>query len=275
MDIGAAMLADTPEVFDVIVMPNLYGDILSDVAAQIAGSIGLGGSANIGEQIAMFEAIHGSAPNIAGQDIANPSGLLLAAVMMLVHIGQPAVAEGVHNALLCALEDGIHTADIYKAGMSHQKAGTTEFKNAIIDRLGKSPGKLKPVSYPATAPRIRTFWTPQPRTVKKLVGVDVFLDWIDGTPEQLAAVIGNTAPDGLALSMITNRGIKVWPEGAPETFCTDHWRCRFQAPEQSEVDHNQVISLLERVHGAGLDFIKTEHLYTFDGQPGFSLGQGQ
>src|SRR6202040_2742889 len=100
VDIGAAKLADTPEAFDVLVMPNLYGDILSDVAAQIAGSVGLAGSANIGDRCAMFEAIHGSAPRRAGQNLANPSGLLLAAVMMLVHVGLTDVAETVHNAWL-------------------------------------------------------------------------------------------------------------------------------------------------------------------------------
>src|SRR6266851_5406555 len=111
VDIGAAKLADTPNAFDVIVMPNLYGDILSDVAAQIAGSVGLAGSANIGENISMFEAIHGSAPRRAGQNLANPSGLLLGAVMMLVHIGQPDIAAKVHNAWLRTLEDGVHTYD--------------------------------------------------------------------------------------------------------------------------------------------------------------------
>ncbi|HSD72822.1 MAG TPA: NADP-dependent isocitrate dehydrogenase, partial [Thermoanaerobaculia bacterium] len=104
VDIGAAKLADSPETFDVIVLPNLYGDILSDVAAQIAGSVGLAGSANIGERCAMFEAIHGSAPRRAGQNLANPSGLLLGAVMMLVHIGQPDVAEKVHNGWLKTIE---------------------------------------------------------------------------------------------------------------------------------------------------------------------------
>src|SRR5438094_4821170 len=112
VDIGAAKMADTPNAFDVIVMPNLYGDILSDVAAQIAGSVGLAGSANIGENIAMFEAIHGSAPRRAGQNLANPSGLLLGSIMMLVHIGQTNVAERVHNAWLRTIEDGVRTYDI-------------------------------------------------------------------------------------------------------------------------------------------------------------------
>src|SRR6478752_6148201 len=147
VDIGAAKLADTPEAFDVLVMPNLYGDVLSDVAAQIAGSVGLAGSANIGENIAMFEAIHGSAPRRAGQNLANPSGLLLGGVMMLVHIGQPDIAEKVHNAWLRTIEDGIHTYDIFKEGISKEKVGTKEFAQAIVDRMGQKPQTLKAVSY--------------------------------------------------------------------------------------------------------------------------------
>jgi isocitrate dehydrogenase len=139
VDIGAAKMADTPEAFDVIVMPNLYGDILSDVAAQIAGSVGLAGSANVGEQCAMFEAIHGSAPRRAGQNLANPSGLLLGAVLMLVHINMPETAEKVHNAWLRTIEDGIHTYDVFTEGVSTQKVGTKEFAAAVIARLGQKP----------------------------------------------------------------------------------------------------------------------------------------
>lgn len=153
VDIGAAKMADTPEAFDVIVMPNLYGDILSDVAAQIAGSVGLAGSANIGDQCAMFEAIHGSAPRRAGQNVANPSGLLLAAVMLLVHIDQPDVATRVHNAWLRTIEDGIHTYDIFAEGVSKQKVGTKEFADAVIARLGQEPQTLKAVHYIA-APKL-------------------------------------------------------------------------------------------------------------------------
>ena len=138
VDIGAAKLADTPEAFDVVVMPNLYGDVLSDVAAQIAGSVGLAGSANIGANYAMFEAIHGSAPRRAGQNLANPSGLLLGAVQMLVHIDQTDIAERVHNAWLRTLEDGVHTYDIYTEGKSKQKVGTKEFAQAVVARLAKA-----------------------------------------------------------------------------------------------------------------------------------------
>src|ERR687884_2330168 len=146
VDIGAAKLANTPEAFDVIVMPNLYGDILSDVAAQIAGSVGLAGSANVGDLCAMFEAIHGSAPRRAGQNLANPSGLLLGAVLMLVHIDQPDVAERVHNAWLRTIEDGIHTYDIFTEGVSRQKVGTREFAEAVVARLGQGPQQLRAVS---------------------------------------------------------------------------------------------------------------------------------
>src|SRR5215203_5621263 len=147
VDIGAAKLADTPEAFDVLVMPNLYGDVLSDVAAQIAGSVGLAGSANIGEHVSMFEAIHGSAPRRAGQNLANPSGLLLGAVMMLVHVGLTEHAEQVHNAWLRTIEDGIHTYDIYDDKVSKQKVGTKEFADAVIERLGQTPQILKARKY--------------------------------------------------------------------------------------------------------------------------------
>ena len=275
VDIGAAKLADTPGAFDVIVMPNLYGDILSDVAAQIAGSVGLAGSANIGDRVSMFEAIHGSAPRRAGQNVANPSGLLLGGVMMLVHVGQTDAAERVHNAFLRTLEDGIHTYDIYDPNVSKEKVGTAEFADAVIARLGQRPQHLKAVSYAKPAREITTKLAARTPATKRTVGVDVFLNWTEGTPDQLAALLQPVSGDGLALAMITNRGVKVWPGGVPETAITDHWRCRFMAPDGKESSHLQIVSLLGRVDKAGLDFIKTENLCTFDGEPGFSLGQGQ
>ena len=278
VDIGAAKLADTPEAFDVVVLPNLYGDILSDVAAQIAGSVGLAGSANIGDQCAMFEAIHGSAPRRAGQNLANPSGLLLGAVMMLVHIDQPDVATAVHNAWLRTVEDGIHTYDIYVEGVSKQKVGTKEFAEAVIARLGQKPKQLKAVSY-TSAPREiehkKMLANTEPLSVKELVGVDVFLDWHDGNAEQLAGQLEKSNGDGLKLTMITNRGAKVWPNGMPETFTTDHWRCRFMSPTGGTITHTQITSLLKRVDSIGLDFIKIENLYTFNGQVGYSLSAGE
>ncbi len=138
IDIGAAKIADTPEVFDVIVMPNLYGDVVSDIAAQITGSVGLAGSSNIGEECAMFEAIHGSAPMIAGQNIANPSGLLQGAILMLTHIGQTGIAQKIQNAWLKTIEDGVHTFDIFK----EKSKGLISF----IDK-SKSPAEFAQVNF--------------------------------------------------------------------------------------------------------------------------------
>jgi isocitrate dehydrogenase len=279
VDIGAAKLADTPEAFDVIVMPNLYGDILSDVAAQIAGSVGLAGSANIGENIAMFEAIHGSAPRRAGQNLANPSGLLMGAIMMLVHIGQTGIAERVHNAWLRTIEDGIHTYDIYDESMSKQKVGTKEFAQGVVQRLGKKPHTLRAVIYKQNGgPEIfggETIIKERSGTKKELVGVDIFLDWLKGSPDNLGQALGKVAGD-LRLVMISNRGVKVWPGGNSETFCSDHWRCRFMSPiNAATITHAQIIELLGRVANAGFDFIKTENLCNFDGERGYSLDQGE
>jgi isocitrate dehydrogenase len=277
VDIGAAKLADTPETFDVIVMPNLYGDILSDVAAQIAGSVGLAGSANIGDKCAMFEAIHGSAPRRAGQNLANPSGLLLGSVLMLVHIDQPEAAERVHNAWLRTIEDGVHTYDVFTEGISTQKVGTKEFACAVVARLGQKPNRLKPVSYArrqagATAPAPAITAT-DPSVKMDLRGIDVFVYWPSRNPDELAAAMNRISGNEVRLQMIDNRGVKVWPAGRAETFCTDSFRCRFMA--EGRVDMAALIALQGRISGAGIDIAMTETLRSFDGQDGFSLAQGQ
>ena len=276
VDIGAARLADAPGMFDVIVMPNLYGDILSDVAAQIAGSVGLAGSANIGANGAMFEAIHGSAPDLAGKNLANPSGLLLAGAMMLQHIGQGTIAAKVHNAWLATLEAGIHTADIFKAGLSTKLVGTQAFADAVISRLGSVPQQLPPVTYGrAIAMPVPNAKPPARATHKELTGTDVFVHWHGGTAEELAGLVKQAKGSGFHLQVITNRGVKVWPQGQPDTVCTDHWRCRFVLPPCTDGDSGMVSDLLMRLDKAGLPFIKVENLYDFDGERGYSLAQGQ
>jgi isocitrate dehydrogenase len=275
IDIGAAKLADTPEAFDVIVMPNLYGDVLSDVAAQITGSVGLAGSANIGEECAMFEAIHGSAPRRAGQNVANPSGLLQGAIMMLNHIGQSDIAEKVQNAWLTTLEEGIHTYDIYKEGVSKAKVSTYEFAEAIISNLGRTPQHLIPVKYDAEYQMILPKYTRKSPALKELEGVDLFVHWSGENLNELAEKVSKLALSDLKLSMITNRGIKVWPDGFKETFCTDHWRCRFKPVSSSSLEKEQIIEVLKNALNEGVDVIKTENLYRFDGVAAYSLGQGQ
>lgn len=276
IDIGAAKLADSPERFDVIVTGNLYGDIISDIVAQITGSVGIAGSANIGETFAMFEAIHGSAPDIAGKGVANPSGLLLGAVQMLVHIGDHETAEKVHNAWLKTLEDGIHTADIYTQKHSQRKVNTREFTDAVIANLGKLPEKLKAITYSADSKKgIQVKLTPTVRAKKDLVGVDVFLQWNGTNAQELGDKLIQITNAGLKLNMITNRGVMVYPDGYPETFCTDHWRCRFKHSEQVALSYDIVLGLLEKINTEGFEIIKTENLYYFNGEPAFSAGQGQ
>ncbi|MDE0559955.1 NADP-dependent isocitrate dehydrogenase [Algoriphagus sp. NF] len=278
IDIGTALIADRPETFDVVVTLNLYGDIISDVAAQVTGSVGLGGSANVGAEVAMFEAIHGSAPDIAGMGIANPSGLLNGAIMMLVHIGQPDVAEKISNAWMKTLEDGIHTGDIFQEGLSSKKASTKEFADAVIERLGQKPEKMTPAVFgeDATEPMNITL-TKKPKAKKELVGIDVFIDWDEDNrdPNIIGERLRKANADGLQLHLITNRGVKVFPEGLRETFCTDHWRCRFKTADQKVLSHNHILELLTQIKALGFDFIKTEHLYTFDGVRGYSLAQGE
>lgn len=273
VDIGAARVSDTPELFDVIVMPNLYGDIISDITAQISSSIGTAGTANIGEKVAMFEAIHGSAPDIAGQDIANPSGLIRASVMMLNHIGMQTTAAKIMNAWARTIEDGVHTPDMYDPETSMEKAGTKEFTNAVITRLGLKPEVLSVADYveghamqmPAYKRKV---------SKKMLKGVDVFVDWSGSDPDELGTLLQQLNSDA-RLSIITNRGVKVWPNGFDETFCTDHWRCRYEVENGHPLDSREIPKLLAKAIEHNVDVIKTENLYEFDGERGYSLGQGQ
>ncbi len=275
VDIGAAKLADTPENFDVIVMPNLYGDVLSDVAAQITGSVGLAGSANIGEQCAMFEAIHGSAPRRAGQNMANPSGLLQGAVMMLNHLGQNSVAEKVENAWLKTMEDGIHTYDIYDEKTSAKRVGTKEFAKAVISNLDQKPKILKSVSYDETGPLQLPATVRKKPVSKVLKGVDVFVHWTGSNPNEIASKLQSLESNQLSLQVITNRGVKVWPNGFEETFCTDHWRCRFATSTDANVEKIEILNILNSAIINNIDVIKTENLYFFDGKQAFSMAQGQ
>lgn len=276
VDIGAAKLADTPNAFDVVVMPNLYGDILSDVAAQVAGSVGLAGSSNIGKNGAMFEAIHGSAPRRAGQNLANPSGLLLASVMMLVHLGLPETATLIHNAWLRTLEEGIHTYDIFKPPTSKIKVGTKEFAQAVIERLGQQPQTLKPVTYHSPKQVAGNLQNGSKVNLKKeIVGVDIFINSSHDV-NQVQQKLNAGVQGDLKLTFIGNRGVRVWPEIMPETSCGDSWRCRFMSTERGKpITHKQIAGLIQRFAEAHIDFIQAETLCTFDGIPGYTLAQDE
>jgi isocitrate dehydrogenase len=282
VDIGTAKLADDPTNFDVVVTLNLYGDIISDMLGQLAGSVGIAPGANIGDEHAMFEAIHGSAPRHAGKNKANPSGLLLAGVMMLVHIEQPDIAERVHNAWLKTIEDRIWTYDLVRkakaAGVTeYTEVGTREFAEAVVARLGQEPEHLKAVRYSAAASGFRKPKLTDVRSAEmRLDGVDVFIRNGRISADELGRKLEGLAGPEFRLKMISNRGQRVYPGGFPETFCSDHWRCRFVAPNGGPDPTRAAIrALLERIDGAGLEWIKLENLYLMNGERVYSLGQGE
>ncbi len=278
VDIGTAKLASKPEMFDVIVTSNLYGDIISDVVAEISGSVGMAGSANVGNEYAMFEAVHGAAPDIANKNVANPSGLLNAAIMMLVHIGQFKIATSIHNAWLRTIEDGIHTSDIYNPKTSSKKVGTKEFALEIIKRLGKKPKIIRKASYSdLKKDQISSFKPVIDNSEKKqLVGVDVYLDLQAENLDALAKQIENVVDGELRLQMISIMGLKIWPGNNLTKHEGDCLSLRFVPNNQTKTTtHQEVIYLLNKLERLNLDFVQIENLYSFDEKPGFSLVQGQ
>lgn len=278
VDIGAARIASRPQVFDVIVTENLYGDIISDIAADVSGSVGLAGSANIGDEYAMFEAIHGSAPLMAGKNTANPSGLLNGAIMMLVHIGQGDIAAKVHNAFLRTLEDGMHTKDVYSEENSKEKLGTAEFAEAVIDRLGQKPEKFKPVEYAISnrEEEKKVVPTIDLSEIKELVGVDVFLNSLcEKGIEDFAATINKLAEGNLKLKMISTMGLKVWPiDSSSSNKTSDHWSLRFTA-DGKVITHQDINFILAAMAANNLDFVAIQNLYSYGDSIGFSLAQGE
>jgi isocitrate dehydrogenase len=285
VDIGTARLATRTNTFDVIVVPNLYGDIISDVVAEVVGSIGLAPSANIGDGYAMFEAVHGSAPDIAGKGIANPSALLLSAVMMLVHIGETEKAALVHNAWLSTLERGFATGDLHyrylpEVTKALTSSSTQDFANEVIKNLGNVPQLFTPKCYKSATP-IASYVAPEkPRSEKTFVGIDVFIEAPATTaPETIAEEVRKALSfdktDMWELKMITNRGVKVWPDGFPETFKSDHWRLRMVPVGYVHGMNNEPSYIMRVLYNLCIyDVIKTENLYTFDGEKGYSEAQG-
>lgn len=279
VDIGTARIATKPDLFDVVVTLNLYGDIISDITAEISGSVGLAGSANIGENFAMFEAIHGSAPDIAGKNIANPSGLINAAVMMLVHIGQGGIAASIENAWKKTLEDGVHTADIYDENTSSKKVGTKEFAEEIVKRLGQKPSKLKIADYKDGKKDADKKFTYQiDYSIKKdLVGVDIFIDMNTSSAHIIADKINQLLENSdLKLATISSKGLKLWPQEDEYSLLSDHWCLRFMPSKEDSLATGTMISELLGIFAKNdIDFIKVENLYNFDGKRGYSLAQGE
>lgn len=269
VDNAAHQLARRPEQFDVIVTTNMNGDILSDLTSGLTGGLGFAPSANIGAEAAIFEAVHGSAPKYAGQDSANPTAVILSAVMLLRHIGEIVTADRVERAVVATLADGIHTRDV--AGES---VGTRAFSEAIIERLdGREGGEVahirprRPLVIPAKEP---TSYVPATRGV---VGADVFVEW-PGSATELAALVEPLVEAGpLRLKMISSRGTMVYP-GRAAPSVVDHYRCRFMARGDDDIGDGDILDLLARL-GAGVRWMHIEKLQTFDSEPGFTRAQGE
>ncbi len=291
IDIGTARLAAKPEIFDVIVTMNLYGDIISDVVAETSGSVGLAGSANISSNYAMFEAIHGSAPDIAGKDMANPTGLIQAAVMMLVHIGQNEVAAEIRNALYKTIEDGIHTADIYNQKTSKQKVGTAEFTKNVIKNLGQKPSQLPLANFSKSIKKTE-IRTEKPTTIlekKSLIGFDLFIDWQEKF-DDLLVLLKTMESEKLEVKMISAKGLLLWPlsdKHMMPNYSKGLTVLRFigkgiSGKSSNEIIdssktilHQDIITMLTILNEKKFDFVKYEGLYLFDGKPGYTLGQGE
>ncbi|MBX3392564.1 MAG: NADP-dependent isocitrate dehydrogenase [Phycisphaeraceae bacterium] len=273
-----------PRRYQMIVLPNLQGDIVSDLCAGLVGGLGFAPSANIGTHLAIFEAVHGTAPDIAGKGIANPTSLILSGVMMLRHLGLGYEAATIENALLATLESGTHTGDF--GDRSVPPLGTRDFTSAIIERLGQRPGTIPAALVPEKAgptyvrpPKpagqqvIRTF----KNVVTHVVGCDIYLD-SPLSPVALAEEMQRACVDGpFKLTLISNRGTQVWPTGSVYTECVDYYRVRFElkdAVTAGSFGQARCIALLDRV-AESFSICSYEVLRTFDGVKGYSLAQGQ
>lgn len=293
IDIGTARLASKPEIFDVIVTLNLYGDIISDVVAETSGSVGLAGSANIGLNHAMFEAIHGSAPDIADQDIANPTGLIQASIMMLIHIGQNEVAQNIRNALFKTIEDGIHTADIFNEKTSTKKVGTKEFTQYVVQNLGQKPKQLPIADFANTTKnsnKVARQSSLITKDIKKtLIGFDLFIDWQNDF-DSLLTILKAMESDIFEVKAISQKGLLLWPlmdSHMMPNFYKTPVVLRFIGKgivkksstniidKEKNIKHENIIEMLGILNDKSFDFIKYEGLYQFDGEAGYSAIQGE
>lgn len=270
IDNCAHQLAMRPEQFDVIVTTNMNGDILSDLTSGLTGGLGFAPSANIGNDVAIFEAVHGSAPDIAGKNKANPTALVLSAAMMLRHVGEGKAANEVEQAVLVTLESGVRTGDMMGTGPA---ASTTRFTDAVISNLGKRsavspPRHYRKVAMPVSRPGVSVVNA----ATRRVVGVDIFVE-TDHEPARLARELEATAADsGVRLQMITNRGAMVFPLNDRDVSLVDHFRCRFVRDDDADLSDRDIITLLQKV-GGKYPWMHVEKLQEFDGEAAFSKSQ--
>ncbi|CAK8162462.1 Isocitrate dehydrogenase (NADP) [Candidatus Xenohaliotis californiensis] len=283
VDIGMARLAAKPEDFDVIVTTNLYGDIASDIAAEITGSVGMAGSANIGDNSAMFEAVHGTAPDIAGKNIANPSGLLNAAIMMLLHLGLYDKAAVIQNAWLRTIESGMHTADI-NGEKTVKLLGTKEFAAEVINNLGMMPRVLPKVSYDnvcnvSVANYEDSLATAIKTEKRELLGADIQVA-NDGkfdsefTADKIASRINTIINENVSLCVIFCKGLNIWPK--LYEYKGLHDCCVLRMANSSvgqSVSYKDLVMCIDKFKAIGLITTKIDFLFSFDGKPGFAFAE--
>ncbi|MGI9197829.1 MAG: NADP-dependent isocitrate dehydrogenase [Candidatus Nanopelagicales bacterium] len=270
VDNCAHQLVMAPEQFEIIVTTNMNGDILSDLTSALVGGLGFAPSANLGTDAAIFEAVHGSAPGLAGLDMANPTAAVLSAAMMLRHLEQFEAADTLEQAVFRTLEDGIHTQDVRDA----DPVGTAAFVDAVEARIGQRSSLS---SRPYRALKLPVVTREEARSEpgsRTKVGVDVFIESAD-SPERVAEKLG-AAIRGTpySLKMISNRGTVVWPPTGGSTGCVDHFRCRFVISDSAAWHADSVLGLLERI-GKDFRWMHVEKLEIVDGEPGFTRAQGE
>ena len=271
IDNCAHQLAMRPEQFDVIVTTNMNGDILSDLTSGLTGGLGFAPSANIGNDVSIFEAVHGSAPDIAGKNKANPTALILSAAMMLRHIGEGKAANDVEQAVLVTLESGLRTSDMI--GVTNP-ASTSEFTQAVISNLGKRskvspPRDYKKVELPPAQKGVNVV----PATNRRVSGVDIYVE-SSLDPKALAAGLEkSTQSSGMRLQMITNRGAMVFPSSDRRVSLVDHFRCRFVLRDGAASASDADILALVQIVGGQHRWMHVEKLQEFDGEPAFSKSQ--
>lgn len=273
VDNCAHQLVKLPEQFEVIVTTNMNGDILSDLTSALVGGLGFAPSANIGSEIAIFEAVHGSAPKYAGKNVINPTAMILSGVMMLRHLGQFEAAQTLEDAVFYTIAEGkALTRDVVGDARA---AGTTAFTEAILGNFGKSASRLRERSHkPLKLSSKSSYQTLRP-TSRFVTGIDIFVE-ADVSPERLGVDLENQIEGlGLKLKMISNRGTKLYPSAGAITDTVNHWRCRFVLSEKhDDISQSLVSELLSRIERK-YRWMHIEKLQEFDGAPAYTKAQGE
>ncbi len=275
----AMKLVVKPQDFQMVILPNLQGDIISDLCAGLVGGLGFAPSANIGDNICIFEAVHGTAPDIAGQNKANPTALLMSGLMMLRHLGIMKQAAIIENALLYTLEKGIHTGDFGDKSVASKS--TNEFAKAIINNLGQMPkkGKAKEVENSASLfkkpvkPEIQKMLSSPKLEKEAILGMDLFIE-SEKQANEIAAQVKLKLHPGLKLVMISNRGTQVWPSSSIFTECTNQYRIRIEGTKGLRLNDTDVLALATLL-SKSLKICSVEMLNLFGEKRGYSLAQGQ